>query len=159
MTDCLSVSPASLTTVMLDFLPKGGLVTTTSKCSLGSLRSASSVLIGGSCSSSSGPIPCRSMFIAQSRVVGQMALLVEVEIVMGCEVVVRREQEAACAAGWIADHVAGSRPDAIHQRVDQHSRREILSRSTLGVFGVLLKQALVSVALYVGRHRGPVLLA
>jgi hypothetical protein len=34
----LSVSPSSLTTVMLDFLPNGGLVSTTSACSAGSLR-------------------------------------------------------------------------------------------------------------------------
>ena len=39
--------PSSFTMVIDDFLPKGGLVTTTSACQPGSLRRASSVWIGG----------------------------------------------------------------------------------------------------------------
>ena len=50
-------SSPGVPSVIDDFFPKGGLVSTTSTSSDGSLRRASSVLIGGFFFPSSGPIP------------------------------------------------------------------------------------------------------
>ncbi len=156
---------------MDDFLPKGGLVSTTSTWSLGSSRRASSVRIGGSRLSSSGPMPCRNRFIAHRRATPSTSSTPRsaskrrclfwpaVELVVAGEVVVGGEQEAAGAAGRVDDDLARLRLHAVDDRLDERARREVLPRAALDVLGVPLQQALVGVALHVGRHREPVLLA
>jgi hypothetical protein len=88
-----------------------------------------------------------------------MAFLIEIEFIMRRQIVIRRQQKAASAARWIADNFVRTRRDAVNERVDEHARCEVLSRSALGVFGVLFEQAFVGVALHIGRHRGPAFLA
>jgi hypothetical protein len=46
--------------------------------------------------------------------------------------------------------------DAVHHRLDQRARREVLAGARLDVLRVALQQALVGVALHVGAHRRPV---
>ena len=58
--------PSSPTIIVLLFLPKGGLVSTTSKRSPGSAASASATSIG---TLFSEPMPCSIRFIAHSRAV------------------------------------------------------------------------------------------
>ena len=74
------------------------------------------------------------------------------------QVVVRRQQEPARAARRIADRLPRPRRHAFHHRGDQRARGEVLPRAALHVFGVLLQQALVGVALHVGRQARPLLL-
>ena len=55
---CRSCSPSSLTTITLDFLPKGGFVITTRNRTPGSAARLSAVRTGGSASSAVvGPMP------------------------------------------------------------------------------------------------------
>ena len=70
----------------------------------------------------------------------------------------RREQEAARAAGRIADRLPRLGAHHVHHRGDERARREVLARAAFHVLGVLLQQALVGVALHVGGKRGPLLL-
>ena len=114
------------------------------------------------------PMPCSSRFIAHSRAVActssqpvkvssfSALLLVpgEVRVVLD-DVVVRRQQKAAGAAGRVADGLAGLRGHHVHHGLDQRARGEVLAGAGLGVLGVLLQQALVGVALHVGAHRRP----
>ena len=60
----LEALPSSPTIIVLDFLPNGGLASTTSKRSPGSAASASARLARAR--SSSEPMPCSSRFIAHS---------------------------------------------------------------------------------------------
>ncbi len=85
-------------------------------------------------------------------------LLRPVERMVLGQIVVRREQEATRAARRIADRLPRLRGDHIHHGRDERPRREVLPRPTLHVLGVLLQQALVGIALHVGRERGPLLL-
>ncbi len=73
-------------------------------------------------------------------------------------IIVRREQEAARAAGRIADRLPRLRRDHIDHRGDERTRREVLARAAFHVLGVLLQQALVGVALHVGVEARPLLL-
>ena len=114
----LSVSPSSLTTVIDDFLPNGGLVRTTSAWTDGSLRRESSVAIGGSRVVVVGADAVQEQvhgaqagdavdeLDAAQRLEAQVLLLVAVELVVLAEVVVGGEQEAAGAAGRVADDLA-----------------------------------------------------
>ena len=58
------------------------------------------------------------------------------------DVIVRREQEAARAAGRIADRLARLGAHHLHHRGDERARREVLARAAFHVLGVLLQQAL-----------------
>ena len=78
--------------------------------------------------------------------------------VVGDQVLVRREQEAAGAAGRVGDGLAGLRGHDIHHGLDQRARGEVLAGAGLGVLGVLFQQAFVGIALHVGAHRHPVFL-
>ena len=66
------------------------------------------------------------------------------------QVVVRRQQETARAAGRIADRHLRLGPHHIDHRRDERARREVLPRAAFHVLGVLLQQPFVSVALHVG---------
>ena len=74
------------------------------------------------------------------------------------DVVVGGEQEAAGAAGRVADRLAGLGSDGVDDRLDQRPRGEILPGAALGVLGVFLQQPLVGVPLHVGAHHRPVFL-
>jgi hypothetical protein len=115
-------------------------------------------------------MPCSIRFIAHTRAVAcyllpaakgaflEVALLVAGEVgVVLREVLVRGEEKAAGAAARIADQLAGLGRDAVHHRLDQRARREVLAGAALDVVGVALEQAFVGVALHVGAHRRPVL--
>ena len=94
---------------------------------------------------------------AAKGAVFQVALLVAGEVgVVLRQVLVRGEQKAAGAAGRIADHLARPARDAIHHRLNERARREVLAGAGLDVLRVALQQALVGVALHVGAHRRPV---
>ena len=82
-----------------------------------------------------------------------------VQLVVLLDVAVRGEQEAAGAAGRVGDDFAGLRLDAVHDGIDERARREVLARAALDVLGVALQQPLVRVALDVGAHPAPVLVA
>ncbi len=87
----------------------------------------------------------------------QMALLVAGEVgVVVCEVLVRGEQKAAGAAGRIAGHLTRPGRDAVHHRLNERARREVLAGAGLDVLRVALQQALVGVARHVGAHGRPV---
>ena len=79
----------------------------------------------------------------------------EVGVVAG-HMVVRGEQEAAGAAGRVADGLAGLGGDAVHHGLDQRPWCEVLAGAALGVLRVFLQQALAGVALHVGAHGRPV---
>ena len=88
-----------------------------------------------------------------------MALLVAGQVgVVVRDVVVCGKEKAAGAAGRVANRLAGLGGNAVHHRLDQRTRREVLAGAGLGVLRVLLQQALVGLALHVGAHRGPVFL-
>ena len=77
--------------------------------------------------------------------------------VMVTDVVVGRQQEAAGAAGRVADGVVGAGAHHVHDGPDQRARREVLPGAGLHVLGVALQQRLVGVALHVGAELQPVL--
>ncbi len=170
--DSRSVSPSSLTTVMLDFLPNGGLVSTTSTVTFGSFRSASSPpWIGGVLAPVVGTDAVQKQvhraqtgnavhkLDATERVVSQMLLLRAVELVVRFEVVVRRKEESAGAASRIRDDLARPRAHAVHDGVDEGPRREVLASAAFDVLRVALEQPLVGVALHVRGHLEPRLVA
>jgi hypothetical protein len=74
------------------------------------------------------------------------------------QVIMRRQQEAARAAGGIADGLARLRGHHVHHGGDERARREVLARAAFHVLGVLLQQAFVGIALHVGGQAGPLLL-
>ncbi len=88
----------------------------------------------------------------------ELLLLRPVQFVVLGQVVMRRQQKPARAARRVADRLARLRGHHFHHRSDEHARGEVLPRTALHVFGVLLQQALVGVALHVGRQARPLLL-
>ena len=76
-------------------------------------------------------------------------------LIVADDVVVRRQEETAGAAGGVADGGVRLRAHNVHNCLDQWPRREILPRPGLHVLGVPLKQRLVGVALDVGAERQP----
>jgi hypothetical protein len=68
---------------------------------------------------------------------------------------VRREQEAASAARWIAHTRSRLRLHHLDDRADQRARREVLAGARLHVLRVLLEQPLVGVPLYIRVEREP----
>ena len=120
---------------------------------------------------SSAPMPCRNRFIAHSArgaarapSRGAPRSLRRRFCVLGRgsggasdDVVVRGEQEAAGAAGRVADRLAG--PGRMQSTIAWISARGVKYWPAPDfVLGVLLQQALVDVALDVGAQRRPVLL-
>jgi len=95
---------------------------------------------------------------AEERAVLELLLLRAVKGVVLGEVIVGGEQEAAGAAGGIADGLARLRGDHVHHGGDERSRGEVLARAALHVLGVLLQEALVGVALDIGGEAGPLFL-
>ena len=73
---------------------------------------------------------------AAQGVVPEVTLLVLIELVVGGDVGVSREEKAAGATRRISDDLSRPRPHAVHQGVDQGPRREILARTALGILGV-----------------------
>ena len=67
------------------------------------------------------------------------------------------EEEAARAAGGVADGLGDLRVDDVHHRLDERARREILAGAGLLVLSVLLEDALVDGALGVDLEGEPVL--
>jgi hypothetical protein len=78
---------------------------------------------------------------AAQGVVAQDALLVGVELVVVRigDVVVGGEQEAAGAAGGVADALAGGGAHDLDHGLDERARGEVLAGAALGVLGVLLQ--------------------
>ena len=66
------------------------------------------------------------------------------------------EQEAAGAAGGVADRSVGFGAHHVDDGLDQRARREVLPGAGLDVLGVALQQRLVGVALDVGAEGQPV---
>ena len=89
-------------------------------------------------------------FDAEERAALELLLLRPIERVMLGQVIMRREQETTRAARRITDGLPRLRSDHVHHRGDERARREVLARPAFHVLGVLLQQALVGVALYVG---------
>ena len=77
--------------------------------------------------------------------------------ILGDDVVVGGQQEAAGAAGRVADRVVGAWAHHVHDGPDQRARREVLPGAGLHILGVALQQRLVGVALHVGINGQPVL--
>ena len=71
-------------------------------------------------------------------------------VMLGDDVVVGGQQEAAGAAGRVADGVVRAGAHHVHDGLDQRARREVLAGAGLHVLGVALQQGLVGVALHVG---------
>ena len=67
----------------------------------------------------------------------------------------RGQQEAARAAGRIADRLPRRWAHDIDDRSDQRTRGEVLARARLDVLGVLLQQAFVDFALDVDVEADP----
>ena len=158
--------PSSLTTVMLLFLPKGGLDRIMLKRSDGGLARASATWIG----ESSLPISWSIKFMAARRAVlatisqpcrasvRRCFFLVPVKIEVVRNVVMRGQQEARRATGGVGDGVVRLGAHDIHHGLNERAWGEILARAALGVLGVLLQQALVGVPLDVGIQARPRLL-
>ena len=78
--------------------------------------------------------------------------------VVGNDIVVRGEQEAARAAGRVADLLAGLGRHGINDGADERPRGEVLPRSLGRLHGVFVEEPLVGIALDVRAHARPVLL-
>jgi hypothetical protein len=115
------------------------LVITTSAWLDGSLRRASSVLIGGCRRSSSGPTRAGRVHRAESAdavhdlhatqsLELEVLLLVAVELEMLGEVSVGGKKEATRTAGGTYDDFARLPPDAVHDGGDERARRENTGR-------------------------------
>ena len=93
---------------------------------------------------------------AVQRVELQEPLLVPVHggVAVGKRIV-RGQQEAAGAAGRIADGLARLRSHDVDDGPDQGTRREVLAGATLDVLGVLLQQPLVGIPFDVGIQDRP----
>ena len=90
----------------------------------------------------------------------EVARLVGVEVrVVAQDVIERRQEEPAGAAGRVADPHVRARLHHVDHRRDQRPGREVLAGTRLGVGRVLLEQALVGVALHVGVEGHPLLVA
>jgi len=95
---------------------------------------------------------------AAEGAVCQVTLLVAGEVgeVVRQVVLMRGEQKAVGAAGRVADHLARPGRDAVHHRLNERARREVLAGTGLDVLRIALQQALVGVARHVGAHGRPV---
>ena len=100
----------------------------------------------------------RAVFGTSSQLLGKAGLempflvLVHVTVVrLGLDdMIVGGQQEAAGAAGRVADGVFGSRIDAVDDPKDQFAGREVLAR-TFGAFGGAFgQQAFVNIAFDIG---------
>jgi len=171
VTDCLSVSPSSLTNRDRGLLAEGRVRhhhvgvrgRLVAQCVVGLDRGLSGVVVrphavqeevhGAQASDSVHDLD------APQRLVLQVRLLVAVELGAGRQPGVGRQQEAPGAAGRVDDHLSRLRLKAIDDRRDEGPRREVLAGPTLDVLGVALQEALVGVPLHVRGHRHPVFLA
>src|SRR6266536_3186327 len=83
--------------------------------------------------------PCRAIYQLDSADApgGEPVPLLgrQVAAVVTLDVVVRRKQEAARAARWVADRVVRTRLDAVDHRGDQLTGCEVLSSPGLDVLG------------------------
>src|SRR5579864_13203 len=71
----------------------------------------------------------------------------------------RRQEKSSRAARRIRDDLAGHWPHTVDQCVDERTRCEVLPRSALGIFRIPFQEALVGIALHVGGHFHPRLIA
>ena len=95
-------------------------------------------------------------FPAVQGAVAEVLPLVAVEgVVMLGDVVVGGEQEAAGAAGGVADGEAGGGAHDVDDGLDERAGGEVLARAGLGILGVLFEQAFVDFALDVQVHADP----
>ena len=101
----------------------------------------------------------RDEFPAPHEAPLQVLLLVGVEVfaLVPHHVVIGGEEKAPCAAGGVAERVCRCRSGAIHDRLDEFSGREILTRPLRALGGALGEQPLVDVALHIRLHRHPLL--
>ena len=81
-----------------------------------------------------------------------LLILVQLTALVLHHIVVGREQESTGATGWIADRVLNGGLNAVHNRLDEFSRREILPSTLWALLGTLAEQAFIDVALHVGVH-------
>jgi hypothetical protein len=81
------------------------------------------------------------------------------ELVVLGDVVVGGEQEAAGAAGGVANHLPGLGPHDIDDGADERAGSEVLTGPFVGRAGGLFEQAFVDGALDVHVHAGPILIA
>ena len=137
-------SPSSLTMVMVDFLPKGGLVSTMLNRVAGVERRLSSAATGlrprvrrcrggrGSSRRAARRRPrCSTPRRASSR---RWLFWSRSSWSWFCDVVVGGEQEAAGAAGRVADASSPGRGlHAVHDGLDERAGREVLARAALHV--------------------------
>ena len=93
---------------------------------------------------------------AVQRVLPQMLPLVPVERIVVADIIIRRQQEAAGAAGGVVDRLAGPGVHHVDDGLDERPRREVLPRAGLDVLGVLLQQPFVDLGLDVDAGAAPV---
>ena len=82
-----------------------------------------------------------------------------VELVVGGDVGVGREEKAASATRGVGYDLAGYRTNAVNQCVNQRLSDAVPPRTALRVLGVSFQQAFVSVAFDIRRHLQPRLVA
>jgi hypothetical protein len=95
-------------------------------------------------------------FVAGEGLVFEEGFLGLVQTMVGDEVVVGGEEEAAGAAGRVGDGLAGERTDAFDHGFDQRARGEVLAGAGLGVLGVAFEQVFVDGAFSVGAEHDPI---
>ena len=81
-----------------------------------------------------------------------LLILVQLTALVLHHIVVGGEQESTSATGWIADGVVNGGLNAVHNRLDEFSRREILTSPLWALLSTLAEQAFIDVALHVGVH-------
>ena len=97
-------------------------------------------------------------FDAVKGAVAELAFLRFVELMVFDQVIVGGEEETAGAAGGIANGLSGLGSHDFDHGGDEGTRGEILAGAAFHVFGVLLQEPFVGVALHVGAQAGPLLL-
>jgi hypothetical protein len=90
--------------------------------------------------------PCRASWRSAATGRGRGGVL--------ADVVVGRQQEAAGAAGRVADGLARPGLHHVDHGLDERPRGEVLARARLDVLGVLLQQPFVDVGLDVDVEAG-----
>ena len=81
-----------------------------------------------------------------------LLILVQLTALMLHHIVVSGEEEATSATCGITNRVINGGLDAVHNRLDEFSWREILARTFWALLSTLAKQSFIDVALHVGIH-------
>ncbi len=67
----------------------------------------------------------------------------------------RGKQGPACASGWIANRLTRFRAHHLHHRLDEWTRRKVLSRARFGILRILFEQTFVNLALGIDIQANP----